>query len=84
MESPQCSDLLAAGKLSGSPLIDVAGAYFPAWLVCVLAGLLGTWLISSLIGRSRFAAVLLPAPLMLPSLFLILCCGTWLLLFSAR
>ncbi len=39
-----CALLLAAlpALCAGAPSVAVAGAYFPAWLVCALAGVAGT------------------------------------------
>ncbi|GAB4171864.1 MAG: hypothetical protein Fur0032_11230 [Terrimicrobiaceae bacterium] len=71
-------------KPSGGPLVDVAGAYFPAWFACLLVGLAGVWLVSWLAGRSGWSVLLRPSVLMLPSVFLIFSCGLWLLIFSAR
>ena len=82
MGSPKLPVLLALFK--GDPLIDVAGAYFPAWLACLFAGLLGSWLVQRLLARAGLAEALCPAPLMLPALFLAITCGTWLLAFSVR
>ncbi|MFZ4775762.1 MAG: YtcA family lipoprotein [Terrimicrobiaceae bacterium] len=75
--------LLALIKSSGDPLVNVAGAYFPAWLACMLVGVIGTWILHSLAGRFGLAAALRPAPLILPCLFTALTCATWLLFFSA-
>lgn len=70
--------------IKGDPLVDVAGAYFPAWLACMVVGAVGTWLIHLLVGRTGFDAVLRPAPLMVSGLFVALTCGTWLLIFAFR
>ena len=74
--------MLAILKSGGDPLVNVAGAYFPAWLACLLIGLIGTWAIQAIASRSRFATALQPAILLIPALFVALACGTWLLLFS--
>lgn len=78
------SGTLAIIKSSGDPLVDIAGAYFPAWLACLLAGLTGTWLIHALAVRLRCDGILRPHSLMLPGLFVAIACGVWLLLFSVR
>ncbi len=70
--------------IKGDPLVDVAGAYFPAWLACMVVGAVGTWLIHLLAGRTGFGAVLRPAPLMVSGLFIALTCGTWLFVFAFR
>ena len=75
--------LLALFKSTGDPLLDIAGAYFPAWLACMVAGALGTWLISQTLARFGLAAALRPSVLMLPALFALLTCGVWMMFFSA-
>ena len=75
--------LLALFKSTGDPLLDIAGAYFPAWLACMVAGALGTWLISQILSRIGLGAALRPAVLMVPALFALLTCCVWLVFFSA-
>lgn len=76
--------VLALIKSSGDPLVDVAGAYFPAWLACMIAGALGSWFLGALLGRIGLDAVLRPSVIMYPSLFAALTGGVWLVFFSAR
>ena len=45
MNSVKLPALLALIKSPGDPLLDVAGAYFPAWLGCMIAGALGTLIV---------------------------------------
>ena len=71
--------LLALIKSSGDPLVNVAGGYFPPWLACMLAGVIGRWLLPALAGRAGLAGALRPAPLLLPRLFTTLTCGEGLL-----
>lgn len=80
--SPKLPGLLALIKSAGDPLVNVAGAYFPAWLACMLAGVVGTWLLCVLAGRVGLSAALRPQILMLPCLFTAIACGVWLLFFS--
>jgi len=70
--------------IKGDPLVNVAGAYFPAWLGCMAAGLLGAWAAQVIAEHFHFEAALRPAPLMLTAVFVAVTCGTWLLVFSAR
>lgn len=70
--------------IKGDPLVNVGGAYFPAWLVCMVAGGLATWVLHVLAARSRWPEVLQPAALMVSALFIALTCWTWFLFFAAR
>ena len=76
--------VLALIKSSGDPIVNVAGAYFPAWLACMLAGVLGTWLLGEFLSRVGLDAVLRPSAIMYPSLFAAITAGVWIVLFSAR
>lgn len=84
IESAKLPAVLALIKSSGDPIVDVAGAYFPAWLACMIAGALGTWLLGVFLSRLGLNAVLRPSPLMYPCLFAALTGGVWLVFFSAR
>lgn len=72
------------GLFKGYPLVDVAGAYFPAWLACMMLGAFGTWLCHFVAERTGYAEALSPALLLVPSLFIAITASTWLLIFSAR
>ena len=76
--------VLALIKSAGDPLVDVGGAYFPAWLACMILGSLGTWLLGAFLFRIGLAAVLRPSAIIYPSLFAALTGGAWLIFFSAR
>ena len=75
--------VLALIKSPGDPLLNIAGAYFPAWLGCMIAGALGAWLLGAVLSRIGLAAVLRPSLLMYPALFALLTCAVWLVFFSA-
>ena len=76
--------LLAVFKSAGDPLVNVAGAYFPAWLACMIAGAVGTWVAALVCGRLGWAVLFRPSALMVPAVFIGLTCGIWLAFFSAR
>lgn len=84
MSSFKLPALLAWFKTSGDPLVNIAGAYFPAWLACMIAALIGTWGITEVVARMRCGLLLKPAVLMVPAVFAGLAGGFWLLFFSAR
>lgn len=83
MNSVKLPALLALIKSPGDPLLDVAGAYFPAWLGCMIAGALGTWVVGEVLSRLGIGAALRPAAVMYPALFATLTCVVWLVFFSA-
>ena len=54
-----------------------------AWLACMVAGAMGTWLAGQILARLGLGATLRPAVLMVPALFALLTCGVWMIFFSA-
>jgi hypothetical protein len=74
---------LFLAAFNGDPLLDVAGAYFPAWLASMLVGALGTWLFWVLVERFGGTRALSPHAVFLPLSFVAFTCTTWLLFFSA-
>lgn len=65
-----------------SPSVDVIGSYFPAWLVCIVAGLLVTLVIRWLLIGLRLHAHLCPKALVYPCLLVSSTLLTWLLFFQ--
>lgn len=46
-----------------APTVDVLGSYFPAWIICILSGLVLTVLLRQILIRLKVADHLHPAPL---------------------
>jgi YtcA family len=64
------------------PSLDVYGSYFPAWLICLIVGVILTILVS-LIGRFfELIPIRLLGPLVPISLILIFSITTWFLFFT--
>ena len=65
------------------PSLDVYGSYFPAWLICLIVGVILT-VLASQIGRLLFdvGALRKFGPLMPISLILIFSITTWFLFFA--
>ncbi|HLB33726.1 MAG TPA: YtcA family lipoprotein [Chthoniobacterales bacterium] len=76
--------MIAIIKFSGDPLINISGAYFPAWLACMIAGLLGTWISAIFFGRCGLTQVMNPPGLMIPSLFAAITLWVWIFYFAAQ
>jgi YtcA family len=67
---------------SYTPSLDVYGSYFPAWLTCLMVGVILTILVS-LIGRVLdLAKIRMLGPLVPVSLILIFSITTWFLFFA--
>jgi hypothetical protein len=84
MRPPSFGLLLATSLLltgcSRAPSFDVLGSFFPAWLVCLITGLLLTVTTRWLLLRGR---VVLALPVLTwPSLTALFTFGLWLALFQ--
>jgi hypothetical protein len=81
-----CAPMLlgsCAGISSYPPSLDVYGSYFPAWLICLMAGVVLTIFVS-LIGRVfDLGTVRILGPLVPIGLILIFSITTWFLFFAA-
>jgi hypothetical protein len=63
------------------PLIDVAGAFFPAWILCIVIAIVVTTLVRLVFVRTRVEPVLAPLVILYPSLATAIALGCWLLFF---
>ena len=66
---------------SHSPSIDVLGSYFPAWLICIVAGVVLTIVARLLFIAWKLDAHLLPAPIVYPCLTAVFAMTVWLIFF---
>ena len=65
-----------------SPTVDVIGSYFPAWMVCIIVGLLGTLIVRWLLIGVRLDAQLRPKGIVYPCMLVLFTLATWLLFFQ--
>ena len=63
------------------PVVNVFGSYFPAWVVCMVAGVALTVVLRPLLVALRLEPHLGPLLLVYPSLGLLLTMLTWLVFF---
>jgi len=69
--------------LSGcDPVINIAGADFPSWLVCLIVGAIATGILRPLLVRLRLEPYMGPPLLVYPSLAVLLSCVTYLIFFN--
>jgi hypothetical protein len=64
-----------------APLVDVAGAFFPAWMFCILVGIAATVLLREVLARTRLESSLGPLLVVYPSLATAISLFLWLVLF---
>ncbi len=72
---------LAAVGAGCDPLVDVAGAFFPGWIVCILAGVTATVIVQRLLARLGIESSMGPLLLIYPSLAAAISLALWLGLF---
>jgi hypothetical protein len=73
----------AALSLAGcDPVINIAGANFPAWLFCAICGGILTAVIRPVFVVTRVEGYLWPLPLVYLSLTILLGCVVWLMFFN--
>ncbi len=72
--------LLEAGCVR-APSVDVIGSFFPAWMVCVTAAIVGTFIVRAVLVRVRLETEVGPLALFYPSLVVLLSCGLWLMFY---
>ncbi len=64
------------------PVINIAGADFPSWLVCLIAGAILTAIMRPLFVKLGLEPYMGPALLVYLSLALLLSCVTYLMFFN--
>lgn len=72
-----------AGLAGCSPMSEIGGAYFPAWLLCMLAGFILTLLCRTVLIRLRLDPWVRPRALAYPCLGVAITLVIHLLFFSA-
>jgi hypothetical protein len=83
-----CRILLPAALLvlpgcSATPQINLLGSFFPAWMLCVGVGVVGTLLLRQVFVRAQLEPHLGVLPVVYFSLWLLLTLACWLLFFRS-
>ena len=65
----------------GSPQINLLGSFFPAWMLSIIIGIVGTLLLRWIFVRTKLQTHLSPLPAVYFSLWLLLTLGCWLIFF---
>jgi hypothetical protein len=64
------------------PVVNIAGANFPAWLVCAIAGGIAAALIRPIFLAARIEPYLGPLPVVYPCLAILIACAAYLVFFN--
>lgn len=81
---PKTATMLASSLLltGCDPMLSLQGSFWPAWIVCILAGLAASMLLMWQLVRWRLAPHLGPPLLVAPSLWALCTFSIWLLFYS--
>jgi len=79
---PLATLTLAALFAGCDPVVDIAGADFPAWLICAIAGVALAAAFRALFAAIRLEPHLGPLTLVYPCLALLLSCVVWMIFFN--
>ena len=84
MRRPQltAASLSAVVRSGCDPIVNVAGANFPAWLLCALGGALGAALLRPVLVAAGIEAHLWPVALVYLSLAVLIACVVYLVCFN--
>jgi YtcA family len=77
--------VFVAGSMVASgcdPVVNIAGANFPAWLLCAIVGSLLTAIIRPLLAASGVEDHMGPRPVIYACLALLLSCSVWMVFFN--
>jgi hypothetical protein len=74
--------VLALTGCARSPSFNVLGSYFPGWIACMVAGILGTALVRLVLNRLQWEQKLPALPLFYFSIALLIACLIWLIAFD--
>lgn len=81
---PKTAAFLAATLFATGcdPMLSLQGSFWPAWIVCIMAGLAASMLLMWQLVRLRLAPYLGPPLLVAPSLWALCTFSIWLLFYS--
>ena len=65
-----------------SPTVDVLGSYFPAWMICIVSGLMLTLVAHWIVQVCHLKPYLGPAPLIYSCLMIIFTFAIWILFYQ--
>jgi hypothetical protein len=65
-----------------SPTVDIVGSYFPAWIICIVLGLMLTLIARQILVELKLNTHLYPAPLVYLCTMVFFTLGLWLAFFK--
>ncbi len=81
---PPLATVVTAVLASGcDPIINIYGSFFPAWAICVIAGVAGAGVLRMAFAASGLEDGFAPLLLVYPALAFLIACAVWLGLFRS-
>ena len=77
------TSLLIVAGCGFAPSVNVLGSFFPAWLICIVVGVVLTIITRQVFVAMKIASDLRPAGLVYPCLAGLWIFATWLVLFGS-
>ena len=74
--------IVSSGGCGYSPTVDVLGSYFPAWMACIVIGLVSTFIVRLLLIGFGIYAHLRLKPLISSCMVIFFTLAVWLILFK--
>lgn len=74
--------IFALSLTACDPMLSIQGSFWPAWIICILAGLFTSMVLMWLLARHGLAPYLGPPLLIAPSLWALCTFLIWLLFYS--
>ena len=73
-----CLFLAGCGR---APAINIMGSFFPAWMICLTAGVILAFVVRFILLRYRLETEVGPLALFYPCVVVLLTCVLWLIFF---
>ena len=74
--------IFLTGGCAYSPTVDVLGSYFPAWMACIIIGLVITLIVRLLLIGFGIYVYLRPKSLVFPCMLVFFTMAVWLIFFK--
>ena len=82
-KGPPLMALIFLTGCRGAPSINLVGSFFPAWMLCVALGVLGSLVLRRIFVRTQVEPHLGPLPVVYFCLWILLTLSTWLIFFRS-
>ena len=77
------ASVLPLAGCTDSPTFNLLGSYFPAWMICAVAGGLLTYLLHIVLIRMKIAHEIWPLQITHTLLFVFWTCALWIVFFNS-